>query len=221
MQLGFSPLQVGIIATTTLFGSGLLTLLIGLHAYRYHYRTSAVGGDAADGRHRPGVCGVDRFRPLLLIALIGTLNPRAATCCPCRSSMRCYPLVDDRKRTAVFARYASWVRSRLRLGRSLRQRRALLQASTDIRHAALQLMFVLYACSPDCRRLFTGDCRARWKAKRASRKHRSRSPKNVYTLAALFSLDAFGGGFVVQSMVALWLYQRFSLSLAVTSTVFF
>ena len=30
-----------------------------------------------------------------------------------------------------------------------------------------------------------------------------------YTLAALFSLDAFGGGFVVQSLVALWLYQRY------------
>jgi hypothetical protein len=35
------------------------------------------------------------------------------------------------------------------------------------------------------------------------------SKRNVYTLAALFSLDAFGGGFVVQSMLALWLYQRF------------
>jgi hypothetical protein len=30
----------------------------------------------------------------------------------------------------------------------------------------------------------------------------------VYLLATLFSIDAFGGGFVVQSLVALWLYQR-------------
>ena len=40
------------------------------------------------------------------------------------------------------------------------------------------------------------------------------SRKLVYTLAALFSLDAFGGGFVVQSMLALWLYQTFGLSTA-------
>ena len=47
------------------------------------------------------------------------------------------------------------------------------------------------------------------------------SKKRVYTLAALFSLDAFGGGFVVQSMVALWLYQRFGLSLAAAGAIFF
>ncbi len=47
------------------------------------------------------------------------------------------------------------------------------------------------------------------------------SKKTVYTLAALFSLDAFAGGFVVQSMVALWLYQKFWLSLAAAGTLFF
>jgi predicted MFS family arabinose efflux permease len=47
------------------------------------------------------------------------------------------------------------------------------------------------------------------------------SKKTVYTLAALFSLDAFAGGFVVQSMVALWLYQKFSLSLVAAGTLFF
>ena len=36
--------------------------------------------------------------------------------------------------------------------------------------------------------------------------------RTVYTLAALFSLDAFGGGLIVQSMLALWLFQRYGLS---------
>jgi len=40
-------------------------------------------------------------------------------------------------------------------------------------------------------------------------------------LAALFSLDSFGSGFVVQSMVALWLYQSFDLPLAAAGTLFF
>ena len=34
LDLGFSPLEVGLVATTTLFGSGLLTLLVGLYAHR-------------------------------------------------------------------------------------------------------------------------------------------------------------------------------------------
>ncbi|HXE49628.1 MAG TPA: MFS transporter, partial [Ramlibacter sp.] len=39
LELGFTPLQVGVIATTTLLGSGILTLAVGLQAWRFHYRT--------------------------------------------------------------------------------------------------------------------------------------------------------------------------------------
>src|SRR5262249_57685111 len=47
------------------------------------------------------------------------------------------------------------------------------------------------------------------------------SKRRVHTLAALFSLDAFGGGFVVQSMLALWLHQRFETSMTTAGVVFF
>ena len=43
----------------------------------------------------------------------------------------------------------------------------------------------------------------------------------MYKLAALFSLDAFAGGFVVQSLLALWLFERFDLSLSAASLFFF
>src|SRR5690606_12481421 len=43
----------------------------------------------------------------------------------------------------------------------------------------------------------------------------------VLALAALFGLDAFAGGLVVQSLLALWLLQRFDLSVAATGMVFF
>ena len=49
----------------------------------------------------------------------------------------------------------------------------------------------------------------------------TRSKERVYTLAALFSLDSFAGGFVVQSLVALWLYERHGLSAATAGTIFF
>jgi MFS family permease len=37
----------------------------------------------------------------------------------------------------------------------------------------------------------------------------------------LFSLDAFGGGFIVQSMLALWLFEKFQMSLTLAATIFF
>jgi MFS family permease len=43
----------------------------------------------------------------------------------------------------------------------------------------------------------------------------------VYKLAALFSLDAFAGGFVVQSLLALWLFESFDLSVSTASVFFF
>jgi predicted MFS family arabinose efflux permease len=42
----------------------------------------------------------------------------------------------------------------------------------------------------------------------------------VYKLATLFSLDAFAGGFLAQSLFALWLFRRFDLSLS-TASLFF
>jgi MFS family permease len=43
----------------------------------------------------------------------------------------------------------------------------------------------------------------------------------VYRLAALFSLDSLAGGFVVQSLLALWLFERFDLSVATAGMIFF
>ncbi|MFL5068443.1 MAG: MFS transporter, partial [Xanthobacteraceae bacterium] len=47
------------------------------------------------------------------------------------------------------------------------------------------------------------------------------SRRTVFKLAALFSLDSFAGGFVVQSLLALWLFERFDLSLSAASLFFF
>jgi MFS family permease len=43
----------------------------------------------------------------------------------------------------------------------------------------------------------------------------------VYKMAALFSIDAFAGGFAVQSLVALWLFNKFGLSLSAAGLFFF
>ena len=43
----------------------------------------------------------------------------------------------------------------------------------------------------------------------------------VLKLSALFSLDSMGGGLVVQSLLVLWLYKRFGLSVAAAGQIFF
>jgi MFS family permease len=49
--------------------------------------------------------------------------------------------------------------------------------------------------------------------------HRSR--RAIFKLSALFSLDAFAGGFVVQSFVAYWFHVRFNAEPALLGSIFF
>src|SRR6185369_5955204 len=43
----------------------------------------------------------------------------------------------------------------------------------------------------------------------------------VWKLAGLFSVDSFAGGLVVNSLLALWLFERFGMSLAEAGALFF
>jgi len=225
LQLGFSPLQVGIIATTTLTGSGLLTLVVGLHAWRYHYRSLLLAASVLMAGTGFGFALLTDFWPLMLVALVGTLNPSSgdvSVFMPLEHAVLSR-VVSDRQRTATFARY-SLVGSLLAAAGSLAAALPATIVSVNGMSSthAIQAMFVLYAliaCASGL--VYRGLPKALAMDVRQPLAPLQKSKKTVYTLAALFSLDAFAGGFVVQSMVALWLYQRFDLSLAAAGVVFF
>jgi predicted MFS family arabinose efflux permease len=129
----------------------------------------------------------------------------------------------DRERTAVFARYSLVGALVAAFGALAAALPPTLAEATGIPlRAALQAMFVLYAvlgilvavAYRGLSAVGAVDASPTLAPLRGS-KHR------IYALATLFGLDAFGGGFVVQSMVALWLYQRFGLSLAAVGALFF
>ncbi len=48
-----------------------------------------------------------------------------------------------------------------------------------------------------------------------------RSKKVVFKLSSLFALDAFAGGFVVQSMIAWWLHVRYGVEVGMLGSLFF
>jgi len=225
LQLGFSALQVGIIATTTLLGSGIMTLLVGLHAYRFHYRSLLLAATLLMAGTGLGFALVTDFWPLLLIALVGTLNPSSgdvSVFLPLEHAVLSR-VVGDRQRTAIFARYSLAGSLCAAAGSLAAAFPAPAAAAAGIPVvAAMQALFVLYALLAGLAALvYRGLPRALATESAQPNAPLRKSKKTVYTLAALFSLDAFGGGFVVQSMLALWLYQTFALSLAATGTLFF
>jgi predicted MFS family arabinose efflux permease len=160
-----------------------------------------------------------------LIALVGTLNPSSgdvSVFLPLEHAVLSR-VVDDRKRTATFARYSLAGSLSAAVG-SLAAGLPGLGATAAKMSAvtAMQGLFVLYALLAGLAALvYRGLPRALVTDSSRRTAPLTKSKKTVYTLAALFSLDAFGGGFVVQSMLALWLYRKFDLSLATAGTLFF
>jgi MFS family permease len=225
ITLGLTPFQVGAITTGTLLGSGLLTLLVGMHAYRLRIRTLLLMASVLMAATGLGFAAFTEFWPLLVIAVVGTLNPSAgdvSVFLPLEQSVLAR-LATDRQRTAVFARYSL-------VGALVGAVGALFAGSSEFltgamhvsATTAMQALFLLYgllglASGFIYRKLPIGlETDAGTRAAPLCQSRRI-----VYTLAALFSLDAFGGGFIVQSMLALWLFEKFELSIAVAGSIFF
>jgi MFS family permease len=222
LELGFGTFDVGVIATTTLLGSGLLTLMVGLRAHRYHMRSVLLAATALMAATGVGFALFEQFWPLLLIAFVGTLNPSSgdvSVFLPLEHELLSR-FATDRDRTAVFARYSLVGTLLAALGSLTAAVPALVAPSLDLStKSSLQLMFVLYGVLALLAAfVYRGLPAAVETAARQPIAPLEKSRKRVFILAGLFSLDAFGGGFVVQSMIALWLYQRFDLSLATAGT---
>ena len=60
---------------------------------------------------------------------------------------------------------------------------------------------------------------AKWRRRSRFGLHRSR--KTVFKLSGLFALDAFGGGFVIQGLLAYWFHLRYAVEPGALGAIFF
>jgi MFS family permease len=224
LGLGLGPVQVGMVATAALLGSALLTLAIGLLGGRYDHRRlllAAAGLMVATG---VAFAVVDDYAILLVVAFAGTANPSAGSVSifvPLEHAVLAHEAAND-QRTKVFARY-SLIGALAGAAGSLAAGAPELMAPLGLSELqALRLMFILYAALGLIGGLFYGRIpRQQGAVKKRADAALGPSRIIVYKLAALFSLDAFAGGFVVQSLLALWLFERFDLSLTEAGFFFF
>jgi MFS family permease len=221
--IGYGPAAVGFVAAAALLGSAALTLGIGFIAPRHDLRNlliAAAGLMVATGLAFPFAQDI---MLIAAVAFIGTINPSAGDSgvfVPLEHAMLAHS-VADQERTQAFARYSL-------IGAFAAAAGALAASVPDVlapigieRTSAFRLMFAAYALLG-----LLGGLLYRWLPHRRAEDARRATPlgpsrSTVYKLAALFSLDSFAGGFAVQSLMALWLFERFDLSLAAAGTFFF
>ena len=214
ISLGYSGFQVGALVTATLLGSAALTLAVGLRGFR-HIPTRLLmwltGLMALTGI---GFATITWFWALFIIGAIGTMNPSSGDVSPFLPlEHSLLPLTTaDENRNVVFARYAM-VASLIGAIGALAAGLPLFIANTYDLHVQTvdRFVFLLYALGGLF--LFLNYQRLQLPAiPIPSRTPLATSRRNVTRLSILFSIDAFGGGFVVQSMLVLWLGQRFNMS---------
>jgi len=225
LALGLSGVQIGAVVTASLLGSAVTTILVGIYGHRI--APARLLAMAALLMCATGVAFgfASSFIALLFIGVIGTMNPSAgdvSAFLPLEQASLSAS-VSDTDRTAMFALYnlsGSLVGSIGALCAAVpmwlantKNRSELFgyRITFSVYTFAGLIVFAIYRrmsstsqVKPTGTKSALGDSR-----------------RIIFKLAALFSLDSFGGGFAVQSIFALWIFRRFDLSVSALGVVFF
>ncbi len=226
---GYTPFEISAIVTGTLLGSALLTLLVGLAGHRIGRRRLLFASAALMLATGLGFALATNFWMLLVVAVVGTMNPTAgdvSVFLPTEQSLLSEG-TDARDRTSLFARYnlgglfAAALGS-LGVGIPVALARAAGWPLVEVQRAS----FLIYAIIAALLAVVYAGTQPDGDAATGSEPPRPAAPLResrgiVLRLSALFSLDAFGGGFVVQTLITLWLFERFDMSVATAGAIFF
>ncbi|MBI4641008.1 MAG: MFS transporter [Candidatus Tectomicrobia bacterium] len=231
MQVGLSEKQIGLLITLTLIGDTAISLWITTNADWLGRKRMLIVG--AGLMLFAGVLfALTRdFWVLLLAATIGVISSSGGEVGPFLpiEQAALSQITPGAQRTQVFAWYnlvgslatalgslggGSLAQALQGIGLTPLGSYRVIVVGYAVIGVALGLLFARLSpaveapvtSSPAIRRLQFGLHRSRWV---------------VFKLSALFSLDSFGGGFVMQSIIAYWFYLRFGVEPAVLGSIFF
>ena len=224
LALGFGQLEVGFLSTAALFGSALATLAVGRWGSRFSIRRLLLGAAIVMAATGLGFAGFSSLWPLFVVAFIGPLNPSGgdvSVFLPLEHTALAANAPRE-ARTTIFARYSF-------VGSLAGAVGALAAAVPDwlATHAgfvmvdALRAMFAVYAAVGVIVWLLYLRLPEPHAAQSAPPAPLGPSRGIVWRMATLFSVDSFAGGLIVNALLALWLFERFGMSLTAAGAFFF
>ncbi len=230
-QAGLSEKQIGLLFTMTLAGDAGITLWLTTHADRFgRRRTLVIGALLMAGA---GIVFIITRNPFLLMvaAIIGVISPSGNEIGPFLSVEQAglSELLPSARRTQIFAWYnlsgsfataigalaGGWLSQALQQGGlpALDSYRAVLTGYA-LGGIVIAVLFLLVSAAIEIPKEML-QAASRWSL------GLNRSRNVVLRLSGLFSLDAFAGGLVVQSMVAYWFHAKFGIEAGLIGSIFF
>ena len=213
--LGLGAFEIGLVATAALLGSAAMTLGIGWLGARHDTARLLVVAAVLMVATGLAFAGANAFPVFLFAAFAGTANPSAGSVSifvPLEHAVLSRSVPDER-RTASFAAYSLVGALAGALGGFAAATPDLMARAGVSQLAAIRGMFVLYAALGVGAALLYRVVPPAAGVGQTKGVPLGPSRRIVLKLAGLFSIDAFAGGFAVQSLLALWLFERFGLSL--------
>ena len=233
--LGLSEPQTGLLLTSTLIGDTAVSLYLTTRADRVGRRRMLIIGAALMAAAGVVFALTRNWWLLLLAATVGVISPSGHEVGPFLSIEQAAlsQVVADRTRTGVFAWYTLAGALATALGALVAGTltRALQQTTMStvgsyravvILYAALgAVLALLFSRLTRATEASTSSERSAPRGTFARFSGLERSRDVVVKLSALFALDSFGGGFVIQSFAAYWFYLRFGLDPGSLGAIFF
>jgi MFS family permease len=234
--LGLSASQTGLLLTATLAGDTVISLYLTTRADRIGRRRMLMVGALLMAAAGLAFAFTHNLWLLMLAGTIGVISPSGNEVGPFLSIEQAAlsHVVTDRTRTEVFAWYTLAGAFATALGalaggavtQTLQTTAAMAPVNSYravvILYAALgALLAVLFTRLSPAAEASTLGQKAAFRATLAGLSGLERSRDVVFKLSALFALDAFGGGFVIQSFAAYWFYLRFGVDPAMLGAIFF
>jgi MFS family permease len=231
VAIGLDPGQVGLLLALTLAGDALISLVLTTHADRIGRRMTLVIGAGLMVLGGLVFAATGQFAVLLAAAIVAVLSPTGNEVGPFLAIEQAAlsQVVAGTRRTTAFAWYQLVGAMATAVGALAAG--VAVQGLVDGGAAAVdayRVVIVGYALvgvgigllALLLSRAVEPDAPAENTSVR-NRLGLTRSQRVVAELSALFALDAFGGGFVVQSIVALWFGLRWDVQPAVLGAIFF
>ncbi len=228
-EAGLTESQAGLLFTFTLAGDAVISLWLTTHADSFGRKKTLILGALLMLSAGIVFLLTNNLIILIIAAIIGVISPSGNEIGPFLSVEQAglTQLVSNEKRTNLFAWYnvagsfstalgslaGGWLVQSLQFSgwTSFTSYRVLL-IGYAIGGLILAILFLFLSPVIETKKEST-------QIKKVLGLHQSK--KVVFKLSALFALDAFAGGLIVQSMMAYWFYIKFGVEAGILGSIFF
>ncbi len=226
---GLDAGAIGLLLALTLVGDTVISLLLTTHADRIGRRRTLVVGALLMAGAGVVFAGSTAFVVLLVAATLGVLSPSGSEVGPFlpieQASLT--EVTPAQRRTAIYAWYnlvgsIATATGALVAGLTVSSLLAAGWADLDAYRAVLVGYAVAGLAIVPIVRFVSPSVEVPPVDTSIARRFGLHKSKGIVgRLAALFALDAFGGGLIMQSLLAFWFHERYGVSEALLGAIFF